>query len=730
MRLFIAEKPELARAIVDGLGGGSKKDGYFECGSDRVTYCYGHMLSLKDPEDYDSKYAKWSLEHLPMVFIPWELKKTKSGTKQLDIILKLLKESSLCVHAGDPDPEGQLLVDEILNFVSYSKPIYRLLVNDNNTTVVRKALDNLQPNSSFRGLSEATLARMVCDQLYGYNMTRLYTLKAAEQGFQGVLSLGRVQTPVLGLVVRRDLEHEAHKKSFFYDIDTTFEFNTLSFNSKYVVTEESPIDDKKRIIDEIFASRICDRVRGAKATISNISTTNKSTPPPLPFNLLKLQVEASRKFGYKPDQVKDITQSLREKYKLITYNRSDCQYLNDEHHEEASDVLAAIGKTATMFSSALSFADVSLKSRAFNNDKVSAHHAIIPTKASAELSKLTEEEQKIYLLIARAYLAQFFPPYKFKQTIVTLECEDFTFKCTANLEVSAGWKSLYRNDKDNEEVKDDVDALALDLTSLKVGDKGTCVHSSIEQKETKPPARYTMDTLLTDLTRVAKYIKDEALRKALIERDKGKAGEHGGIGTAATRDTIISNLFERGFLKENGKSIVSTKSARDFYEIIPDQAKYPDLTAIWHQKQLMIESGELDYLDFIKEHVEYLSSHVAKVEEEGIGNLKVKQWACPNCSKPMKKLKGANGFFWGCTGYVDGCKTSLPDSNGKPVAKKKSESNISDIHKCNSCGAGLIRRKGKKRFFWGCSSYPKCDVTYSDIKGRPNYESNTKKETS
>ena len=346
MRLFIAEKPELARAIVDGLGGGSKKDGYYECGTDKVTYCFGHMLSLKDPEDYDSKYAKWSLEHLPLVFIPWELKKTKSGSKQLNIIIKLLKESSSCVNAGDPDPEGQLLVDEILNYVSYSKPVYRLLVNDNNTNVVRKSLDNLQPNSKFKGLSEATLARMVCDQLYGYNMTRLYTLKAAEQGFQGVLSLGRVQTPVLGLVVRRDLEHESHQKSFYYDIDTTFEFKTLSFNSKYVVAEDCPIDDKKRIIDESFARSICDRVKGKKATIINVSTSNKSTPPPLPFNLLKLQAEASRKFGYKPEHVKDITQTLREKYKLITYNRSDCQYLNDEHHEEAGDVLEAIGKTS------------------------------------------------------------------------------------------------------------------------------------------------------------------------------------------------------------------------------------------------------------------------------------------------------------------------------------------------------------------------------------------------
>lgn len=730
MRLFIAEKPELARAIVDGLGGGSKKDGYYECGTDKVTYCFGHMLSLKDPEDYDSKYAKWSLEHLPLVFIPWELKKTKSGSKQLNIIIKLLKESSSCVNAGDPDPEGQLLVDEILNYVSYSKPVYRLLVNDNNTNVVRKSLDNLQPNSKFKGLSEATLARMVCDQLYGYNMTRLYTLKAAEQGFQGVLSLGRVQTPVLGLVVRRDLEHESHQKSFYYDIDTTFEFKTLSFNSKYVVAEGCPIDDKKRIIDESFARSICDRVKGKKATIINVSTSNKSTPPPLPFNLLKLQAEASRKFGYKPEHVKDITQTLREKYKLITYNRSDCQYLNDEHHEEAGDVLEAIGKTAVMFSNALNFADASLKSRAFNNDKVSAHHAIIPTKASADFSKLKEEEQRIYLLIARAYLAQFFPAYKFKQTIVTLECEQVTFKCIANLEISSGWKSLYRNDKGNEEVIGEVDALALDLTSLKVGDQGICVNSSVNPKETKPPARYTMDTLLTDLTRVAKYIRDEDLRKALIERDKNKAGEHGGIGTAATRDAIISNLFERGFLEEKGKAIVSTKSARDFYEIIPDQAKYPDLTAIWHQKQLMIESGELDYLDFIKEHVEYLSSHVAKVEGEGIGNLQVKKWACPNCSKPMKRLKGSNGFFWGCTGYVDGCKTSLPDSNGKPVAKNKANSSISDVYKCKNCGAGLIRRKSKKGFFWGCSSYPKCDATYTDIKGRPNYISNTKKETS
>lgn len=719
-RVFIAEKPELARAIVEGLGGGTKKNGYYDCGDDCVTWCFGHMLQLKDPHDYDAKYQKWQMLDLPMSFVPWELKPGNDKEEQLNIIIDLLSKSKSCVHAGDADAEGQLLIDEILNYINYQKPVERVLINDNNLAPVRKALANMQPNSNFYGLSQAAEARSVGDQLYGFNMTRAYTLAARDKGYQGILSVGRVQTPVLGLVVRRDLEHESHKKSYFYGVKADFDIAGTQLKAQLKVNPDDPQDDKNRINDESYAKDLAKALIGQAAQINAASTKRKTEQPPLPYNLLKLQTDASRKFGLKPDKVKDITQQLREKYKLITYNRSDCQYLGDEHHLDASAVMGAISTTAPMLSRIANSANPSIKSRAFNSEKVTAHHAIIPTEATADFNKLTQDEQKIYILIARAYLAQFFPPFEYDQTDIEISCNNRLFTCVSKMPRVSGWKALYSNDKGNEEVETTNDALETDLTQVSKGQVGSCTNSIAEAKETKPPARYTISTLLNDLTRVAKYIKDPELKALLIERDKDNAGEHGGIGTPATRDSIISNLFERGFLEEKGKSVISTQTARDFYNILPDIAKYPDMTAVWHQQQLDIEHNKSDCLSFISGLNNFIAEQVNEIKNNGLTGLKIDCHKCPTCKKPLRRIKGTKGHFWGCTGYQEGCKTSLPDKAGKPDFNQKKPT-PSKLHKCMSCSSSLIRRKFKKSFFWGCSNYPKCEQSYPDLKGKPNF---------
>ena len=723
MRVFIAEKPELAKAIVDGLGGGKRLDGYYDCGNDVVTWCYGHMLALKDPEDYDEQYSRWSMEHLPMSFIPWEYKPGEDKKAQLKIITDLLKKSSSCVQAADCDAEGQLLVDLIIKYVGYNKPVQRVLINDNNLKPVQRALANLQPNSNFFGLSQSAEARSVGDQLYGYNMTRAYTLAARQAGYQGVLSVGRVQTPVLGLVVRRDLEHESHSKSYYYTVTGQFDVAGQQFPARYQVKDSDPVDDKNRIVDQAFATTLANTCQGAAATLASVKSSKKQQTPPLPYNLLKLQTDASRKFGYKPDQVKDITQALREKHKLITYNRSDCQYLSDDHHADAPGVLAAIAQTATMLAGAAKAAKPSIKSKAFNTSKVTAHHAIIPTEATADFSRLTDAEQKIYMLIARAYIAQFWPNHEYTQTDVVIECAGNKFACRSNVSTSLGWKLLYKNDAGNEEVEGEEDALSIDLAALSQGQKGQCQTCTADQRETKPPARYTMATLLGDLTRVAKYVRDPKLKALLIEKDKGKEGEHGGIGTPATRDSIVMGLFERGFLVEQGKNIVSTPIAREYYQVLPDVAKYPDMTAIWHEQQQAIEQGQLDCLGFINTLMAFISEQVETVKTNGITGMKIQVTPCPLCTKPLRRVKGKNGFFWGCTGFVDGCKGAFEDKGGKPVLVKKEALLPSQKHKCMSCGKGLIRRNGKKpkTFFWGCSGYPECSQSYPDVMGKPNY---------
>jgi DNA topoisomerase-3 len=722
MRLFIAEKPELARAIVEGLGGGPQRNGYYECANnDVVTFCFGHMLSLKDPEDYDPAFEKWSMDQLPMSFIPWEYKPNESSEKQLNIILSLLSKSTSVVHAGDPDPEGQLLVDEILKYAGYDKPVYRVLINDNNLKPVQAALANLKSNADFKGLSLAAEARSVADQLFGYNLTRCYTLAASAEGFQGVMSLGRVQTPVLGLIVRRDLEHEAHIKSHFYTIAGQFKFGDTTLTAKYKIAESDPVDDSGRINDPVFASTTCESVTGHNAIIKNTKTSTKQEKAPLPYNLLKLQVDASRKFGYKPDFVLDVTQSLREKHRVITYNRSDCQYLGDNHHEAAPAVLQAISKTAPALNSAAAMANPTIKSRAFDTSKVSAHHAIIPTETVANFDALSDAEQRIYMLIARAYIAQFFPSYEYDETVMQIESEGFAFGCTSKVGKKPGWKSLYRNDVGNEEVETDGDSLTVDLSYLKSGTNGLCSECSFEKKETAPAKRYVLATLLNDLTRVAKYIHNPKLRALLIERDKSKEDEHGGIGTSATRSTIIKGLFERGFIEEKGKSIISTRTAREFYAALPDVIRYPDMTALWHEQQLKIENGSLSVNDFIAQLMSFIEAEVNKVKELGIKGLTVQKVNCPKCSKLMRRINGAKGPFWACTGFSEGCKHTCKDIDGKPQIVHQKPTARSTEHKCNLCKTGLRRVRGAQSYIWICGNVPKCKQQYPEKSNAPDY---------
>jgi len=719
--LVIAEKPELARAIAKGLGGGTSRDGFIDCGDHYVTWAIGHMLSYQRP-DWEKGTT---LANLPVLYDPkaWPRVGKPKTDKQLATINRLLKLAKNVVHAGDPDEEGQLIVDEILQEAGSRHPCKRLLINDMNDKIVKRALATMKDNSEYKGLSDSADARSLCDLIYGVNITRACTIAARNDGHDMMLTVGRVQTPILGLVVRRQREFEAHKKAFYWNVVGTFEINGASFPARYVVKDGDPVDEKGRINDEGAAKAIAAAVKGKPAQLVGAKTTSKETPPPLPYNLLKLQADASRKFNMKPDQTLDVTQALREKHKLITYNRSDSQYLNDEQHGDAAGVLSAIAQTAPALGGAARKGDSSIKGKAFNSAKVSAHHAIIPTEATADFSKLTDAEQKIYMLIARSYIAQFWPNHKYDQTDLTIDCEGRRFVTKSNVTTEEGWRALYRNDVDNEETAADPDAIEVDLRTLKAGASGKCSNCESQKKETQPAPLYTIATLLVELTRIAKHIKDDRLRKLLIEKDKEKAGEHGGIGTAATRDKIIAKLYDVGYLTDRKKSIIATPAGHAFYDALPDEAKFPDITALWHEQQKEIVAGRRSKDVLVADVIEYVREQIAKLRANGLG-LAIDTPKCPRCTKPLRKFKGAKGAFWSCTGRDDGCKFTTDDKKGKPDFDKRPSFAVSTEHKCKSCGKGLVRRpsaKDKTKFWWSCSGYPTCTQTYFDQNGAPDF---------
>ena len=723
IRLFIAEKPELGRAIASTLGNGKVQDGYIECssGNDIVTWCYGHMLELSDPEDYDIRYKKWNLSDLPIKMIPWKLKKIAKSKSQLENIANLLKKADTIVHAGDPDEEGQLLVDEILEYYSNKKPVKRILINNNSNKVISKALANMRDNSEFVGLYNSALARSVADQHYGYNMTRAYTISAQKSGFDGVLSVGRVQTPILGLVVSRCQQNRDHKSHSYQVIIGNFDFGKDILSARYISQSNDPVDDKGRIIDQEFAQKIAKDCKGDSAFIKSVKTEDKEAPPPLPYNLLNLQVDANKKYGIKPDAVLEITQELREKYSLITYNRSDCQYLMEEDHKEAPNIIAAINNNLADLSDFSKESDSTIKSRAFNSSNCSAHHAIIPTEEKIDISRLNSNQKKIYYLISRAYLAQFFPKQKYRTVEIIIQCHSHQFKINSKTVLISGWLSLYKNDEDTNV---DEGVIENDLSIYKENHNGTCIDTNVESKKTNPPPLYKLDTLLKDLTRVSKYIKDPKIKKLLLEKDKEKKGEQGGIGTPATRSSIIKLLFDRKFLEEKGKNVVSTKLGEEFYNILPQNAKTPDMTALWHQQQKEIQSGKKTVESFLDELIKYITDEV-EISRTRKMDIKVEGAVkCPNCEDgQLNQRKGKNGVFWGCSSYPE-CKTTFPDLKGKPNinAKKQEPVNISKDNICPDCNSGLVRRpskKNKKIFWWGCSGFPKCKNIYFESNGKP-----------
>jgi len=607
MKLYIAEKPSLARAIADALPKPHKKqDGYIEvAGGDIVSWCIGHLLEQAEPDSYDDKYKKWNAADLPIVPETWQLKPKAQTRKQLTVLKKLIKQADVLVNAGDPDREGQLLVDEVIDHAKPSKTkkqnAQRLLVSDLNVSAVKKSLSNLKPNSEFIPLSVSALARSRADWLYGMNLTRAYTLAGQKAGFKGVLSVGRVQTPILGLVVRRDLEILNFVPHAFYEVlahlNPDLENNTSAtfsakFSAKWQPSEacEPYMDDEGRVLHKGLAQNVVSRINNQIGSVLNIDKKQKKNNAPLPYNLSALQIDAAKAFGMAAQQVLDTCQNLYERHKLITYPRSDNRYLPKEHHKEASQVLAAIKNNQGQDAKKIDGANTSMKSKCWNDKKVEAHHAIIPTSKKLQSASLTQYEKNIYQLVSRHYLAQFYPEYIYNETQVEIEIAKGLFKTKAKQEVQLGFKVLMgKSELDNEDK----------LPALVKGQQLLCVQGELIEKQTQPPAHFTDATLLAAMTGIARFVKDPEVQKVLKETD--------GLGTEATRAGIIELLFRRDFLKRQGKQILATESGIALIQVLPEQVSKPDLTAVWESSLGSIAQKELSYQHFMQPLLQQLN---------------------------------------------------------------------------------------------------------------------------
>ena len=720
MRLFIAEKPELAKAITTGLNGSlQREDGYFKVGDNLVTWAYGHILGLAMPEDYNEKFKTWSLEDLPLPIgtgqNSFKYLPIASSKKQLNIILDLInsKEVTKIVNAGDNDEEGQILIDEILMYANNNKPVERVLISDLTEKGVKKALQEIKSNDDFKGLSDSGFSRSQADWTVGINFTRAYTKLAQSLGYQGVLSVGRVQTPILGLIVARDKEIESHQSSFYYTVKGSFNSNNILFNANLKVDE--------RITDEEIANKILN-CKGVNGTILKAVNEQKRINPPLPYNLIDLQADGAKKFGYKPDKTLDITQSLREKHKLITYNRSDNSYLPETLFEQAPATLESIKANLLDFKDFVDGANVSIKSLAWNTANTTAHHGIIPTVQNVNIEDLSKDEKNIYTLIARKFVAQFYEPKEYIHTQIEVGINDNVFSTSSKRTTKQGFELLFKGEIEDDEIENDSNDV--NLENISQNTPASCTNIDISKEKTKPKPYYTIPSLLKDLTSVAKYIKDPEIKKLLVEKDKDKKGENGGIGTPATRSNHIKNLFDSGYIEEDGKNIKSTTTGRKLIELSPPTLSCPDMTALWFEQQKDIQNGTLSKDEFLANVLKYIKYEINRAKNSNMFDSIVNNEdsiKCPTCDiGVLIKIKSKNNkFFWGCTNYKNGCKTAFTDNKGKPNIIKPSG------FKCPECKDGdLIKRKTvkdkKTSYWWGCSNYSKgCKYTTFDEKGKP-----------
>lgn len=672
MILVIAEKPVLGKAIADALPGtATMKNGCIYKGDYIVTWVFGHMLSLKEPEDYDIGYKSWNINSLPIFFKDWQVKIGKDGnlnkgqiskSQRVNQIGNLLKQADEVIHAGDPDDEGQLLIDELLRWFNYKGIVKRLDTANTTLVAMKKALSHMTDNKPYEPYGWSAYARSVADLMVGINMSRLFSCKN-----QTLLTIGRVQTPTLGLVVNRDLAIEGHHKQKYYTIACDINFNNDTVQADFIPskTDSNLVDG--HILSKEYAEQICNRLKGQ--TLKNINITKKIVyeAPPLPFNLVKLQTYCSGKFGYSPQQVLDITQSLRENHKAITYNRSDCQYLSEEHYKEAPVTMKAVIMNICYKPKSL---DMNLKSKCFDSSKISAHFAIIPTNQKVNLDKLSEAEKNVYLAICKYYIAQFMPKAKKEQTNLSIELDNGeAIKAVSTVIIEQGYRSIF-----NEAEKDK----ASNLSKIPEGIySGKITDTDIAEKETKPPSRYTKASLNEDMTCISKYVKDPKIKQLLLSKDEGKEGERGSIGTSATRSGIIESLVKRGFLREDGKKVISTALGRELYRILPDEIKKADMTAEWWSIQEEIQNGTVNYNKLIDSVYDTIKHIVANVDNYPVVNssiiaIKKKGGAvigkCPRCGGDIIETK--TGFC--CSNWKEptNCKFNIWKKSKSPLFAK------------------------------------------------------------
>lgn len=572
MIVCIAEKPSVARDIAEVLGARTKKDGYIEGNGYQVTWTFGHLCTLKEPHEYTPAWKVWSLGSLPMIPPRFGIKLINDSgiERQFHIIEGLMQKADGIINCGDAGQEGELIQRWVMQKAGAHCPVKRLWISSLTEEAIREGFAKLKDQSEFQPLYEAGLSRAIGDWVLGMNATRLYTLKYGQN--KQVLSIGRVQTPTLALIVKRQLEIENFKPEPYWELKTVYRETTFSSTKgKFTSKEEG--------------EKFLETVRNAPFTVTDVSAKKGTEAPPRLFDLTSLQVECNKKFGFSADMTLQLIQSLYEK-KVATYPRVDTTFLSDDIYPKCPGILAGL-KSYEAYTAPLYGKKLIKSKKVFDNSKVTDHHAIIPTGVQPQ--GLSDMEQKVFDLIARRFIAVFYPDCKFSTTTVLGEVEKVEFKVTGKQILDPGWRVIFGKDQ-QEETKDGDEERVLPV--FNIGESGPHV-PDLNEKWTQPLKPYTEATLLRAMETAGKLVDNDELRDALKEN---------GIGRPSTRAAIIETLFKRHYIRKERKNLIATPTGVELIQLIrEDLLKSAELTGIWEKKLREIERRSYDAATFLNE---------------------------------------------------------------------------------------------------------------------------------
>ncbi|NMA09398.1 MAG: DNA topoisomerase III [Clostridiales bacterium] len=671
--LVLAEKPSVGRELARVLGCQTGGAGYLEGSRYIVTWALGHLVTLAEPEKYGEQYKTWNMESLPIMPEKMELVVIPESARQFGVVKKLLHDPRVdnLVIATDAGREGELVARWILQKAGCQKPIKRLWISSQTDRAIRQGFNDLKDGRLYDSLYRSAQARAEADWLVGFNVTRALTVRHNAQ-----LSGGRVQTPTLALIVRREDEIRKFIPKDYWLVRADL--------GKFFATWKDG-QGKSQISDRSTAEALAEKIKGANFRVTDIRRTPKSTPPPALYDLTELQRDANKLYGFSAKDTLNIMQRLYEQYHALTYPRTDSRYLPADVLPTMDERLqaVAVGEFAPLVRE-LRTKHAPLNRACINDAKVTDHHAIIPTEERADTVRMTSEEKKIYMLVVKRFLANFYSDYRFETIRAELTAMGESFSSQGRIELDTGWRAVERLE-DEEEADEQV------LPTLAVGNTFLCENVQLKAQKTAPPARYTEASLLADMENPAKYIKDTELR--------GYIG--GGLGTPATRADIIEKLQSAFYVEKRGTTLIPTSKGIQLIQIVPSELREPLLTAAWERKLEGIRDGSVRFDGFVKEIRGYTKELVKRVAEDDVQYVhdNLTRTPCPKCGKMMLEVKGKRGTMLVCQDRTCGERISVSlETNARcPECRKKLELFGEGEKRTYVCRCGFRERADKFR---------------------------------